>query len=504
MRNAADDAQPTAIALVAAPGNPMRTAGWIALGVLLLAVFVLRVHAVVAHDPLVGLANNYDMIRVQGCIDVYPLRDDGVHPESNSWQAPLRWYHFRDDLAPGCFVSSEVLFAWALVPLARHAAERSADGRFSLRVFGVGRALILLGAVLIPVAWVALRHRDGGLALGALALAALLLADPGVTVYLNSLYAEFAAVVFAWLAVFATLVVIRHPDRSRAWSLLAALAIVGACTSKLQHLAFGLWLAASLALVLLRAGQWAARWRVLLALAIAAVLGAGIQTWNLHRDYTATISSANRTNVFLGAVLGSSASPAADARVLGLPEACAAHAGEDWFTPGVESAHPCPEVLHTSRRSLVALAVFSPQTVLRVLGEGLARTRPWIPQILGKLEGGVQSELPDRLPTLSRALDALPAALWLPCFLLPPVLALRALLSRPSAGRSLSGTWLLVFLGGFPALTLATVLFGDGFADVNKQFHLGMLAWLASWVVILGQGAHLLATWTRGRRPASG
>lgn len=84
-----------------------------------LAVFFVRSGGLVLHEPLIGRANNCDMIRVQGCIDAYPVRDAQIPPESHRWQAPIPRYEFRNDLAPGGFVSTESLPTLAMLPAMR-------------------------------------------------------------------------------------------------------------------------------------------------------------------------------------------------------------------------------------------------------------------------------------------------------------------------------------------------------------------------------------------------
>jgi len=460
-------------------------------------VFFARMGALVLHDPLIGLANNYDMIRVQGCIGAYPVRDAQIPPEAASWQAPIPRYAFRTDLAPGCFVSSEAVLALAMLPALRFADAVSGERGFPLRLVGIVKWLLLSVVCLVP-ALLLFRQRDGAAA-GAMSafLAALVAADPAVTIYLNAFYAEYAALLFAWLAVGLLFVDLRAGRSHWLRDTLLSVAIVGACTAKLQHLAFGLWLL--LPLLALRLGRRGAiRNRTLALVATAAMAGLAIQAWNLERDFTASISRANKTNTYLGALLGTSQNPAATAAALGLPASCAEHAGKDWFSPGVEQSHPCPQVFDVSRLALARVLVREPETIGAMLVRGIDETRPWVTPILGKVEGEVQGEVPAYFPSLSGLVSAIPLPLWLAAFLLP--LAFVPVLALAPGGRCVAVRWLLMFLGGFPAATVATVVFGDGFADVAKQFHLGMAALLAFWLVA---GACLAQAVSRRARPAS-
>lgn len=49
----------------------------------------------------------------------------------------------------------------------------------------------------------------------------------------------------------------------------------------------------------------------------------------------------------------------------------------------------------------------------------------------------------------------------------------------------IASAFALVFAALYPPLALATVVFGDGFADTAKQFHLGMTVLLAFWLLFV-------------------
>ena len=70
--------------------------------------------------------------------------------------------------------------------------------------------------------------------------------------------------------------------------------------------------------------------------------------------------------------------------------------------------------------------------------------------------------------------------LW-PVLLIAPPWIVAAWLRRAHAP---SCVFLAVMLSTYPIACLVTVVFGDGLADVGKQFHLGMLALLAFWMLV--------------------
>ena len=66
---------------------------------------------------------------------------------------------------------------------------------------------------------------------------------------------------------------------------------------------------------------------------------------------------ANATNTFLGAVLTAASDRARALQQLGLPSSRQIAIGSDWFTPGLQQNHPCPEVLEVSRLHLLPLFI---------------------------------------------------------------------------------------------------------------------------------------------------
>ena len=54
---------------------------WLTRGLLALAVW--RLAAILAAQPMLAVANNYDMIRVQACIDAYPVRAASISEAGN-------------------------------------------------------------------------------------------------------------------------------------------------------------------------------------------------------------------------------------------------------------------------------------------------------------------------------------------------------------------------------------------------------------------------------------
>lgn len=464
-----------------------------------LAFAFLRGVLVLTHAPMIGVANNYDMIRVQGCIDAYPDRPADIEPWSNSWEAPIKNYRFRDDVHPGCYFSSEALFAFALLPALHVIALHNVDGTFPLTAIGWLKFLCLISAC-CAVSIALLRRGKDSYALANSLLAASVLFDPAVTIYFNTFYAEFSAVLFAYLAVASAFIVLLEKKPGYLWLIVCAVATALMCVSKLQHVAFGLFMLAML-FVALRLSKTAVSRPVLIVIGIGAIVGGSAQWLHMRAPQTVSMNHANLTNTVLQAILGRSRAPATTAERLGLPVRCAQYAGQNWFSPGFDVKHPCPEVFEVSRIRFLYLAITEPKTIERILFGGIQRARPWIPDYLGKVEGGKLAPLPPDFFSWSAVLDRLSQGWFRWLFVLPPLIASAIVWRQRRRQPASAPAFVLVLCACYPWFALLTVVFGDGYADTAKQFHLGMTALLAFWLMLAMMLANSLAdrlTRTRG------
>lgn len=461
--------------------NPATASSWVRwIAIALLFVGLVRAGALLLHSPLIGMANNYDMIRVQGCIDAYPIREDSIPAWANSWQAPLPRYEFRDDTHPGCFFTSEAIFAFVALPLMKWQAERSDDGGFSLRTVGVVKYIFFASLAGWLTARLFRQRRWKAALVHSVAFAGVL-ADPGVMIYLNAFYAESAAVYFTYAAVALVVAANANERPAKPYVTLLMLTVALACASKIQHFALGLFILACM-IAAQRFGRQMHR-SVLAAVAIGALIGLASQLWQLRAEHTVSMRSANLTNTVLGTVLMSADNPQKTAEHMGLPARCGDHAGKTWFTPGVQDAHPCPELLELSRTRFLSLAAQEPGVVLNVFAGGMMKARPWITSDFGLVAGEDQGKLPRWMFTLSDGLNALGPAAFALFLLAPSLLALIGWVLRVPVGQQLG--FVLLACGLYPPIALTVVVFGDGFADVAKQFHLGTAAALTFWAVAL-------------------
>ena len=444
---------------------------------LLLVLAALRLGALFASDPMLAVANNYDMIRVQGCIDAYPEREASIPPEANSYEQPLERYRFVHGVGAPCFLTSEATFAFLAWPAMWAEHSLRADRSFSVRWNGAIK-LVLLATLVLAVHRGLRRRGADGLALGHAALVALVLADPGVGLYLNGFYAEFAAVFFFYALLASVLLALSEPTRPPPRVVLAGvvLAAVGLALAKVQHVLTPVFIL-GVVLMLGLLGRRIDR-RVLAALAVGSLLGAAVQGAHLMSEQTRSMGRANVINAVFYALLPNADDARDFVRKLRLPEECAAYSGANWFTPGMAEGTLCPAALSLSRRDLVRVLATEPRLVARTVLAGVARSRPWVPAYLGVVEGDVLGRLPATHPSLDSALAALPASIYLALIAGLPLWAAGLILLRRAPTQQAANVVLAV-LALYPWFSLVVVVLGDGYADTAKQSHLGTTALLS-------------------------
>ncbi len=471
---------------------------WGALAVCLLAG-LWRIGSLYLHEPLIALANSYDEVRYSACFNLYPERPESVPPDRNSPAAPYSQYRFVAAPDPICYWSTELAFQGAAAAVYRVDEAATGAKAHSVRWIGAFKILALLALWFgFTVAW--LRRREPWSALANGLLLPCLFADPANTIYLNTFYAEWTALLALYAVAGLILIHEGKPARGHAFALLA-LAASALAISKIQHIVLPL----GIALAMLLIGRWRDRiwlWKGK-ALLLGALAGIVVQVVQLQRDSDAirAINVFNQADVVFTALLPNSSDPAATAQFLGLSPQCLQYKGlRAWQMPGFP-ADLCPELTKVSRsRELIAL-VREPGMALRIGWAGLGALHPWVAPGLGLVEGGNFAPLPAQFFSLSGGFADQPA-LRVGLFGAPFV-ALALLLWRHrwrAWPRLLTVTLLtvVVTLG-----TLTVTVLGDGLADVPKQGHLVYNAALTWWISALVAGVRMLFPATRRRRQAS-
>lgn len=459
----------------------------------LLAIVLSRGVAILLSDPLLALANNYDMIRVQACVKAYPVRPAEIPPYAGNADAPIERYRFRHDVGAPCFRSTEVLFARLARPLFKAESLRSADGSFSIRWLGIVKFSAFFAAVVgFSLAW--WRRGQYGASLANAAVGATVLTDPAVTLYLNGFYAEFSTVLFGYTSIAGAALLMggRRAPGVVALGFLA-LAVAAFVGTKIQHIGLGLALALSMALPAVAGLKVSGR--TIAAIGLGGAVGLAFQAINLGKTDNDTMRLANLTSTVLTTLLPQSDDPYRTAENVGIPRRCGAYAGLNWYLPPVlenPANHPCREVVDASYVRLLGLAWVEPQVFASFIGRSLEFIRPWIPSTyrgvphLGVVEGQRRAPLPQSWFTWSRLLDRLPLWATYALVISPTLVVGTGLLLQRIRSSALAGV--LTALALLPYPVIVTVTFGNGYEDSAKQMHLVFTMVLSFWTLIALRG----------------
>ena len=467
--------------------------GAIAWLLLLALAGTLRAFALWAHAPLYAYANSYDQTRYTSCFHFYPDRPADIPPQQNSPQAPYAKYRFIATGDPMCYWSSELVFTGATAAVWKVGEMLGLGELHDVRWVGALRWLALLAlALALSRAW--LRQGDVRAALANAALLPLLFADPGNTLYLNTFYAEWSALLAAY-ALFATTLLWRDAEFARRRFALLALAAFVLATSKIQHLLLPLGLAV-LVLVLDRLRRGRFGWRGP-ALLLGALGGFALQFVQLHREGAMmdAIDQYNRADVVFTALL-----PFADDRRSLLEELridpdCATYSGAHaWEFPDLPE-RVCAGLARFDRGAELRTLLRHPRIAWRLAGAGVLALDPWIARNLGQVEGGEFAPMTPPQLSLGQLLHAYPLAQLV--LLALPFIALGLLLHRPGPRRGRRALDYAVLTCATMLATLGITLLGDGLADAAKQGHLVVNAALAWFIVVL-----IMMTVTVRRRAA--
>lgn len=447
--------------------------------VLLWIAGTLRAFLLWSHDPLYAYANSYDETRYTTCFHFYPDRAASVPPQQKSPDAPYSRFRFIATGDPMCYWSSELAFG-GVTALAWKATEAvTGDPVHGVRGVGALRwAALLAVSVALSLSW--LRQGRVRAALANAALVPLVFADPGNTLYLDTFYAEWTALLAAY-ALIASILVWRDAPRTRLRFVLLALAAFALATSKLQHML----LPASLALVVLvldRARLHRTSWRAA-ALMLGALAGLYFQFVQLQREgpMMDTIRQYNSADVVFTALTPFADDPRALLVEIGIDPGCAIYSGDHaWQLPDLPE-RACRGLINFTRGKEIATLARHPSIAAKLAWHGVLGLDPWLAQNIGHVEGREFAHLPPSVPTVHALLRASPALRL--GLLAAPILALFALMIRPRLKTGGAALELTLMTATTMAITLAVTLLGDGLADTAKQGHLVVNAALA-WIVV--------------------
>jgi len=465
-------------------------------GLALVILGLARAALLVAHDPLVGYGNQYDMIRTSACVGLFPDLPDPAryqpHPE-----APIPDYRMQDVRRDLCYPSTEVAIVAATVSITRAAG----PGKDIFRLQWVGFAKLALFAVTaLVLAWAFHPHPAAALFHGVIVF--VLLCDPVVTLWYNTFYTEFGAIwsLYAAIAAIAALAITERGTIPLTAMLIAAL--VGLAFSR-EQLAL---LPPAMVIV-----SWPWLWQRSPHLTVAA-FGVALITSMISFaliQRPSDVWQANRTDAYLGVVLPAASDLKGAMRALELPDTCEPLVGASWTQQrGEPVASACPEVLKLSPVAFLRVGRAEPLALARAVVRVLPGTQEVVPR-LGVL-AGANREPVNRLPWwLASPLHALAWRLPMTAYLtmviavaLAAPLGLLAALGWARPSRTQHGTQILLamLLGGITLYALVTTVFGDGFSEASRHFFPGNLAMYTAWIGAAFAIASLAMRWIEAPR----
>ncbi|MFS8087009.1 MAG: hypothetical protein ACMG6H_15355, partial [Acidobacteriota bacterium] len=379
------------------------------LAILLLIVGAVRIGWMVGHQPLLGYANQFDMGRTSACFGLWPDLPVPARYEAHT-EAPLARYVEGKRRPDECYVSSELLFTGLAMATWKLAADAgvATSAAMNLRYVGAVKALALV-LLALTFTWL-LRDRPAWM-LAHAGVFALVLSDPVVTLWLNTLYTEFAAAYFAYAAVMCLVMIAGYaPDRSGCYLGFGA-ALLGLGLSRQQHA-----LLPACLLLLAWPVVWRNRRRLALLLGASVCAVVVLQTVVISRP--ASISAANNVNVVLGTILPAAGDQDQALKKLGLPAACAAVIGASWYvTMGEDLRMRCPDVLVLPRLRVALLLASDPTIAVRALMKVAPLSQNVLLQYLGieesKRYASMQGQNPFFGYSLATAIERLPLAVYL-------------------------------------------------------------------------------------------
>lgn len=195
------------------------------IGLLLVALGLLRAALFVAHDPAFGYGDLPDLQRTTDCVGLMPLAGD---PKPGEIARPPSYYQTAALNPAGCYLGSGMLLAVPVAIAYRVAflVGHEAEVLIPLQAFGLFK-LFLFTVLAMAVALALKPHPLASLVHGLMFF--MIIADPVATLWLNTLYSESAALLGAYgaVAMIAVIVLTGSTQRWPWWFLGASFILLG-------------------------------------------------------------------------------------------------------------------------------------------------------------------------------------------------------------------------------------------------------------------------------------
>jgi hypothetical protein len=448
------------------------------LACLLLFMGIGRIFSLVTHNPVLGYANNYDMIRLQACHQIWPS-DRIVNITAGTPAAPLRRYTLDKHVDTPCFPSSELLFTSIGIEAGKLKNLVTGEVLISIKTIGLVKAIFLaMTAMLISLYFYKRKMYAALLANGL--IVGIALSDPGITLYLNTFYTEFSAVYFLYLALFG-IIVLAAGRWHIASSIPLLLGLLGLGLSKPLHMPLALCIGILLAVYSVIQHEW----KTAPALLLCAFMPILLQASGHFEPRNDSMIRVNKVNL-AGSMLGISNEPERLLTDLGLPDTCKAIAGKNGYDQDIQRNNVCPELNKTSNLTFTFAFIKNPSLMAKFIKAALQQQKNWVFDLYGQVEHG-RFDLVNRYKhTIIDAIRALPDAVlyWLAIFsiLLPILASVKDKLSDGEISGVGSYLLLLVFLQW---TIVGSAILESGMMGLGKNIHLYMPLVLAEATVLL-------------------
>jgi hypothetical protein len=213
----------------------------------------------------------------------------------------------------------------------------------------------------------------------------LVFGDISNLLYANTLYLEFSVISSCFFAIFQIALLISSKTKTNLINFsILAISILWLGLSKQQYmpLAVALGIFAASLFFLKNEKKFA------ITLFLISIITPFIYTQMNPDDsrIMRSVSFANKTDVFLWAVLPEASNKEAALSTLGLPKECISGIGKNWFTPDVQQKHPCRKLRKLSRATLIKLFIDDPSTFVQPMRRATIGILPLYPSFLGHLE----------------------------------------------------------------------------------------------------------------------
>lgn len=468
----------------------------------LICIAAIRVFYMAVHDPMFGYANQFDMGRTAACINLWPELPGG--PRDVSYlDAPIEKHRIVKVASQSCYPSVEVAFDTLAIELANVRRYFSIDHtRLDMRLIGMLKALLLMATVCVINS--ALRSRPGVACVHA-AIVALVIVDPLNTLYLNTLYGEFFAVFGAYVAVAAIAALVIDDEQPTRRLLLFSIGVLCLAFSRMQHLLLPVFFIIVFGLLKL-GGQNAFRSRRERFAAVFVIVGLTIATsiaivTNLRfAERNPVFHYVNINNALFGALLPASNEPAATVQALHLPVACTLLANAGYFQiAGRGLKEVCPEVQALSPLQLLQVFAMQPTTLVTSFGRALMLSSGWRIRYVGEVAHKDFAQVPSGPLGIAASFDAVDRKLGLnghAIFWIVPLwtglIAAGSLLCKRVFGGGVAldrGVQLervvLCCLAVIVTSVCVSAIFGDGYSELARHLHLGIITSLVSWLILI-------------------